>query len=126
VVFSEVKVEIPSRFVSQLAPEGGNASRTLLEEAVAGAYRERRLTMAQVRQLLGYGTRMQVDAFLQQHEIYDYTVEDFEKDMATFERLFPSRPEHRQSFARTKGPLDPSRGETPGECASGQRAEGPL
>jgi hypothetical protein len=85
----QVVVEIPDQFVYQLVPKGRNASRTLLEEAVAGAYRERRLTMEQVRELLGYGTRMQVDAFLQQHEIYDYTVEDFEKDMATFERLFP-------------------------------------
>jgi hypothetical protein len=30
---------------------------------------------------------MQVDAFLQQHEIYDYTVEDLNKDMATLDRL---------------------------------------
>jgi hypothetical protein len=85
----QVTVEIPDQFVSQLVPEGRDASRILLEEAVAGAYRERRLTMEQVRQLLGYGTRMQVDAFLLQHEIYDYTVEDLAKDMATLERLFP-------------------------------------
>jgi len=58
------------------------------EEAVAGAYRDHRLTMEQTRQLLGYGTRMQVDAFLQQHEIFDYTIEDFEKDMAAHQRLF--------------------------------------
>jgi hypothetical protein len=43
--------------------------------------------MEQIRQLLGYGTRMQVDAFLQQHEIYDYAVEDLDKDMATLDRL---------------------------------------
>jgi len=90
----QVTVEIPDQFVSQLVPEGLTASRALLEEAVAGAYREGRLkTVEQVRQLLGYGTRMQAATFLLQHEIYDYTAEEFEKDMATFERLFPAKPE---------------------------------
>lgn len=89
-----VMVEIPDQFVDQLVPEGCDASRLLLEEAVASAYRERRLTMEQVRQLLGYGTRMQVDPFLLKHEIYDYTIEDLESDMATLERLFPSKPDH--------------------------------
>ena len=43
--------------------------------------------MEQVRQLFGFGTRIQVDTFLQQHQIYDYTVEDLDKDMATLGRL---------------------------------------
>ena len=89
----QVTVDIPDQFLNELVPEGRNASRLLLEEAVAGAYRERRLTMEQVRQLLGYGTRMQVDAFLLQHEIYDYTIEDLDSDMATLERLFPANQE---------------------------------
>jgi hypothetical protein len=93
----QVTVEIPGQFVSQLVPEGGDAARVLLEEAAAGAYRERRFTMEQVRQLLGYGTRMQVDAFLLQHKIYGYTVEDLDADMATLERLFPSDPEQPQA-----------------------------
>ena len=83
----QVIVEIPDQFAANLVPEGKDAARLLLEESVAGAYRDRRLTMEQVRQLLGFGTRMQVDAFLQNHQIYDYSVEDFEKDMATMERL---------------------------------------
>jgi hypothetical protein len=83
----QVTVDIPDRFLQHLVPEGRDASRSLLEESVAGAYRDGRLTMEQVRQILGFGTRMQVDAFLQQHEIYDYTVEDLNKDMATLDRL---------------------------------------
>ena len=43
--------------------------------------------MEQVRQILGYGTRIQVDAFLQAHEIYDYTPEDLNRDMATLDKL---------------------------------------
>jgi hypothetical protein len=30
---------------------------------------------------------MQVDAFLQQHDICDYTVEDLNKDVATLDRV---------------------------------------
>ena len=93
----QVMVDIPDQFLGQIVPNGNDAAKTLLEEAVASAYRERRLTMEQVRQALGYGTRMQVEAFLQHHEIYDYSVDDFEKDMATFERMFPAAPEPHSS-----------------------------
>jgi hypothetical protein len=78
-------VEILDQFVRLLVPAGRDASRTLLEESVAAAYRDERLTMEQVRELLGFGTRMQVDAFLQQHDIYDYSVDDLEKDLATLD-----------------------------------------
>ena len=87
----QVTVEIPDQFVDQLLPAGRDAARSLLEQAVASAYRDGRLTTEQVRQLLGFGTRMQVDAFLQQHEIYDYTVEDLDKDMTTLDRLLPTK-----------------------------------
>jgi hypothetical protein len=30
--------------------------------------------------LLGFETRMQVDDFLKEHEVYDFTVGDFEQD----------------------------------------------
>jgi hypothetical protein len=83
----QVTVEIPDQFVQHLVPAGRDAARSLLEELVAGAYRDGRLTMELVRQLLGFGTRMQVDAFLQHHEVYDYTVEDLDKDMATLDRV---------------------------------------
>jgi hypothetical protein len=77
--------------VPRLVPAGRDAARSLLEESVAGAYRDGRLTMEQVRQLLGFGTRMQVDAFLDQHEIYDYTVEDLDKDTATLDKVLAEK-----------------------------------
>jgi hypothetical protein len=86
-----VTIEIPDQFVQHLVPAGHDAARALLEEAVAGAYRDGRLTMEQVRQLLGFGTRMQVDTFLQLREIYDYTVEDLDKDIGTLERLLATK-----------------------------------
>ena len=83
----QVTVEIPDQFVEHLVPAGSDAARALLEESAAGAYRAGRLTMEQVRQLLGFGTRIQVDVFLQQHQIFDYNVEDLDKDMATLDRV---------------------------------------
>lgn len=87
----QVTVEIPDEFAAHLVPAGSDPARLLLEDSVAAAYRNRRLTMEQVRQILGFGTRMEVDAFLGKYEIYDYTVEDLEKDIATFERLKAKR-----------------------------------
>ena len=87
----QVTVEIPDQFLPLMAPEGTNAARKLLEDSVAQAYRERRLTMEQVRQILGFATRMEVDPFLQRYEIYDYTVEDLEEDMAALDALLGPR-----------------------------------
>ena len=87
-----VTVEIPDQFVPNLLPEGKDAARRLLEDTVAASYRERRLTMEQVRQLLGFATRMEVAPFLQRYEIYDYPVDDLEKDMAVMDQLLGPRP----------------------------------
>jgi hypothetical protein len=89
----QVTVEIPDQFVQHLVPTGRDAARSLLEESVAGAYRAGRLTMEQIRLLLGFGTRMQVNAFLQQHQVYDYSVEDLDKDIATLDRLLATKAE---------------------------------
>jgi hypothetical protein len=93
--FAEITVEIPDQFVPYLVPEGKDAARRLLEDSVAASYRERRLTMEQVRELLGFSTRMEVDPFLQKYEIYDYTVEDLEKDMAGLDELLGSLPKRK-------------------------------
>jgi hypothetical protein len=87
----QVTVEIPDEFASQLVPPGSDPARLVLENSVAEAYRRRRLTMEQVRQILGFATRMEVDPFLQKYEIYDYTVEDYESDVATLDRFLQKK-----------------------------------
>jgi Uncharacterised protein family (UPF0175) len=87
-----ITVEIPDELAQQMAAVGGDPARILLENFAAESYRAGKITMEQIRQLLGFGTRMQVDAFLQEHEVYDYTVQDLEKDLATLERLESTRP----------------------------------
>jgi hypothetical protein len=83
----QVTVEIPDEFAGDIVPAGSDPARLLLEDAVAAAYRDHRLTMEQVRRILGFATRMEVDPFLQKHEIYDYSVEDLAEDIAAYDRL---------------------------------------
>ncbi|MGH9344985.1 MAG: UPF0175 family protein [Terriglobia bacterium] len=87
----QVTVEIPDRFAPYVVPEGVDAARRLLEDSVAAAYREHRLTVEQVRQILGFATRAEVDPFLHRYEIYDYTVEDLREDMAGLDDLLGPR-----------------------------------
>src|SRR6266436_10357553 len=41
-------------------------------------------TAVQLRRLLAFETSMQVDAFLKEHEIFDFSAADFEQDRETF------------------------------------------
>ncbi len=85
-----VTLDIPDSLAAQLVPIDRDPARSLLEDATAAAYRMHRLTMEQVRHLLGFGTRMQVDEFLRQYEVYDYTPADLQHDMETLNRLLPA------------------------------------
>ena len=87
----QVTVEIPDQFIRHLVPESQDAARLLFEESVTGVYRDSQLTMEQVRQLLGFGTRMRVNTFLQKHEVFDYTVDDLNQDMATLDQLLVAK-----------------------------------
>jgi hypothetical protein len=37
--------------------------------------------------LLGIRSRYELDGFLKKHQVYDYTLEDFEKDLAALREL---------------------------------------
>jgi hypothetical protein len=50
------------------------------------AYTSHALTAA-FRRLLGYETRMHVDAFLKEYEVYDLTAADLEQDRDTLRQL---------------------------------------
>ena len=93
----QVTVDIPDQFVRNIVPEGTDAARRLLEDSVAAAYRERRLTTEQVRQLLGFATRMEVDPFLQRYEIFDYSVDELREDMAGLDDLLGARPKRKMA-----------------------------
>jgi Uncharacterised protein family (UPF0175) len=70
---------------------GGRPKKRLysrLKALALAAYREPKISAAQLRQLLGYETRMEVDAFLKSHGVeLECTLEDIEGDRDTHRQL---------------------------------------
>ena len=90
-----IQLNIPDDIAAVLAAKGeDDLSRAALEALALEGYRSRKLTQAQVRRLLGYETRMEVDGFLKEHRVYlEYTVEDLEREAAISDRLWAKRQE---------------------------------
>jgi hypothetical protein len=78
-----ITVEIPDRITRDLAGEGRDPARALLEAYALEGYRAGRLSEAGVRRLLGFETRYDVEDFLYEHGAFiPYTMEDLERDTA--------------------------------------------
>ena len=83
----QITLELPEDIAQGLGSRWKDLPRAALESLALEAYRTQALTMAQLRRLLGFETRMQVDAFLTEHEVYDFTAADFEQDRETLRQL---------------------------------------
>jgi hypothetical protein len=83
----QLTIELPEDIAERLESRWKDMPRAALESLALEAYRSRALTAAQLRRLLVFETRMQVDAFLKEHEVYDLTVADFEQDRETLREL---------------------------------------
>jgi hypothetical protein len=79
-------LELPEDIAQGLGSRWKDLPRAALESLALEAYRPHALTAAQLRRLLGFETRMQVD-FLKEHEVYDFAVEDFKQDCETLRQL---------------------------------------
>lgn len=81
-------VEIPDDLVGPLSASGGDLSRRALEAFALEEYKGGRLTEDELRRLLGFGTRYQLDGFLKAHDIWvEYTLEDFHREIENLDRL---------------------------------------
>ena len=88
----EVKIELAEDIKRCLETDWGDLSRHALEGLAIEAYRARVLSRAQVRRMLGFETRSEVDEFMARHGVpFDYTVEDFELDAETSRYLRETR-----------------------------------
>jgi hypothetical protein len=78
----QVTIELPDDIAAGLAArDSGELPRAVLEMVALEGYRRGELTHAQVRRLLDFENRLDVDAFLKEHGVYlDYTLEDLEQD----------------------------------------------
>lgn len=83
----QITLELPEDIAQGLKSRWKDLRRAALESLALEAYRSNALTAAQLRRLLGFQTRMQVDAFLKEHEVYDFTVTDFEQDRKSLRQL---------------------------------------
>lgn len=83
----DVTVHIPDDLAARLGGSG-DLSRRALEALAVEAYKSNRLGKAELRRLLGFTTRYELDGFLKAHEIWaDYTIEDFEREREELRRL---------------------------------------
>ena len=84
----EVTVNIPEDIARQLHTKWDNLPRAALESLALEAYRSGTLTTAQLRRLLGFESRYELDGFLKKAGIYlDYDLEDFRQDLETIRRV---------------------------------------
>ena len=90
----QITLELPEDIVQELRSKWKDLSRAALESLALEAYRSHALTAAQLRRLQGFETRMQVDAFLKEHEVYDFTAADFEQDRETLRQLRAREAQH--------------------------------
>jgi len=79
----EITLNIPDDLAAKLTP-GQDLSRAVLEAFGLEAYRQRRISGYQLQLVLGLESRWDVDAFLKEHKVEKYTVEDLEEDWAIF------------------------------------------
>lgn len=78
---TQITLTLPEDIAAHLTSKGENLPRSALEALALEAYREHKLSTGQLRRLLGYGTRMQVHAFLKKHGVFlHYGPEDLEHD----------------------------------------------
>ena len=84
----QLTINLPDELSAVLSGSGQDLSRAAVEAIALEAYRERKLTSGQLRRVLGFETRYQLDGFLKQHEVWlDYTWQDLEQDRKTHRQL---------------------------------------
>lgn len=83
-----VTLEVPDDIARGLMADGRDLPRAALEALAVEGYRSGALTQAQVRRMLGYQSRAEVDGFLKEHGVWlEYTLDDLERDRETLRRL---------------------------------------
>jgi len=88
----QVTLDIPDNLAEQLIAAGKDPSREALEALAVEGYRTQRLTESEVKQMLGYGTRMQVHALLSEHNVdLNYTMEHLQQDIAASDKSLAQR-----------------------------------
>jgi hypothetical protein len=79
----QITFNLPKDVAEDLRAKWGDLPRAALESVALEGYRSGALTHAQLRRLLDFSSRTEVDGFLKQHGVYlDYALDDLEQDTA--------------------------------------------
>ena len=89
----EIVLRIPDEIAAQIQNGSGEpVARRVLELTALEAYRQRLLTTTQLRRMLGFATRYQLDGFLKAHGIlFDYSPEELAREAETSRMLVEKR-----------------------------------
>ena len=83
-----ITVHIPDEMAERLAAEGGDLERRALEAFGLAEYQAGRLTVPELRRLLGFETRYELDGFLKARGVFEeYTLEELDREVQTMKRL---------------------------------------
>lgn len=100
----EVTLNIPDELAAQIISEGKEPSRAALEALALEGYRTEQMSEAEIRQLLGFETRMEVHEFLKEHGAFlHYSLADAAKDHETALRARAKRQQLPASGERRAG-----------------------
>jgi hypothetical protein len=98
-----ITLELPEDIAKELETRWTDLPRAALESLALEAYRSHVLSAAPLRRLLGFEARMQVDAFLKEHEVQDFTAAGFEHDREALRQLRASEARRRHCFQGRRG-----------------------
>ena len=77
----QLTIEIPDTLAAQFTAAGKDPARLALEALALEGYRDRQLSESAVRRLLGFDTRLEVHAFLADHDVpLNYSIADWNHD----------------------------------------------
>lgn len=96
----KMEIEIPDELARALSGPNSDLPRAALEALALEGYRARKLSGGKLKEILGYGTIMQVHEFLKEHGVYlNYSLDDFEQDIRTSEHFEARRRQSNPSAA---------------------------
>lgn len=82
-----VVLPIPDELAARLGT-AADVARRALEAFGTAEYRAGRLTEAELRRMLGFATRYELDGFLKDRGVFlDYTLDDLRREQETLDRL---------------------------------------
>jgi len=81
-------VQIPDDLARRMSISGGDLSRRALEALALEEFKGGHITRPELRRLLGFASRYELDEFLRAHDVNeDYTLQDLEQELEGLRRL---------------------------------------